>query len=411
MKLKAALILGVVAILMVAPSIADRRNYFEGSIDITGGVDNNPTVSGLGQGALSGEWRWTYGGYPTLQFNSIGPRSQFGLTYSYGYNGIESDLDLDSQSHGAGLNWAFKSERLDVTLTNNFRKAPDFSTFNFFRGILFTPEGIFFDYETVALRRDSYNNNATFSLQYRTGEHTSLSFNVGHSFRQYEDSLVGSFRLPDQNQLRAGSSFTWHVSDRSDFDLGYNYDQFDYKGGFYENGFNHDLTAGFNFQFSDTVSLRLGGGPSYTGQFSTSLSYWGYNANFSVSKQFEDETISVYYTRRNGASIGVGSVSKTHRAGFNFNRRFGSLTTLTIGLSAFDTERALDNQFDLRGYSASAVIGFNLTRNWMLNFGASYNKQEEDSPFTDTELNPFQNFDRRRIFVSFRFLIPEFGRF
>ena len=214
MKLKAALILGVVAVLMVAPSVADRRNFFGASLDITGGIDNNPTVSGLGQGALAGDWRWTYGAYPTLQFNSFGPRSQFGLSYSYGYNGVESDLDLNSQSHSAGLNWAFKSERLDVTLRTDFRKAPDFSTFNFFRGILFTPEGIFFDYETVALRRDSYNNNAALNLTYRTGEQTSMSFNAGHSFRQYEDSLVGSSRLPDQNQLRAGTSYIRHLNDR-----------------------------------------------------------------------------------------------------------------------------------------------------------------------------------------------------
>ena len=100
------------------------------------------------------------------------------------------------------------------------------------------------------------------------------------------------------------------------------------------------------------------------------------------------DSISVYYNHRNGASIGVGSISKTDRAGFNFNKSLGEITTLTIGISAYNTRRVLDNVFDLKGYSASAVIGFNLTRYWMLNFGAGYHKQEEDSPLSDIAFNP-----------------------
>jgi hypothetical protein len=411
MKLKIILLTGILGFLLISPGFGDRKNFFSTSIDLVGAIDNNPTVTGLGQGTLQGDYRWTLGGYPSLQLHSVGPRSNFQVSYAYGYNAIDSELDLDSQSHNAGLNWTFSGERIEVSLTDSFMKAPDFSTFNFFRGILFTPEGIFFDYETVALRRDSYNNNAAFDLRYRTTEHSSISFNVGHSFRQYEESLLGSFRLPDQNQLRAGSSYIWQINDRSEFDVGYDYNQFNYKGGFYENGFNHDLTAGFNYKVSDTVNLRFGAGPSYAGQFNSINGYWGYNVDFSFSKMFEEETISVYYTRRNGASIGIGSVSKTHQAGFNFNRRFGSYTTLTIGISAFDTERALDNLFDIRGYRVSSVLGINLSRNWLINFGASYNKQEEDSILSDIELNPYQNFDRTRFFVSIRFLVPEFWRF
>jgi hypothetical protein len=401
----------VVLLATVGSVLAQRINRFSAEVDSVAAVDDNPQISGLRADRLIDDYTFTWGLYPTLRLDSRGASSQLDLFYSFGLNRVDTDLDFDSESHAAGIAWTLSRPRYSMRLSNQYRRSPDFATFNFFRGITFTPEGVFFDYETLALRRTSHNNNAAWGLDYRVGARSLMTFGLGHSLRQYDQDPLFSRRITDQRQYAGDFGFRREVTGRSSFDTRYRFSYFDYESGIYHDARNHDMTLGVNHQITPTVSMRLGAGPSYTDQAGGDFSFWGYNAEVSLSKRFEKEFVSFYYRRDNAASIGVGSVSKTHRLGFGFTKSFTRRFTSNFGLSLYETQRLFDNRFDLRGLQSSLVFSFLLTRNLFLNLGAGYQSQEETAHVDELNLFGRYDLDRRRAFVSLRFALPEFWRF
>ncbi len=401
----------LVLLLTAGGALAQRINHLSADVDSVAAVDDNPQVGGLRFDRLVDDYTFTWGLYPTLRLDSRGESSQLDLFYSFGLNRVDTDLDFDSESHAAGLDWAVTRPRYSMRLSNQYRRSPDFATFNFFRGITFTPEGIFFDYETLALRRTSHNNNADWGLDYRIGARSLMTFGLGHSLRQYEQDPLFARRITDQRRYSGDMGFRRELSARSSLDTRYRFSYFDYETGIYHDARNHDMTLGFNRQVTPTVSLRLGAGPSYTDQAGTDFSFWGYNAEASISKRFEREFISLYYRRANAASIGIGSVSKTQRLGFGFTRHFTRRFSGNFGLSLFETERLFDNRFDLRGLQSSLVFSFLLSRNLFLNVGAGYQSQREIADLEELDLFGRFGLDRRRAFVSLRFALPQFWRF
>ena len=132
----------------------------------------------------------------------------------------------------------------------------------------------------------------------------------------------------------------------------------------------------------------------------------GYEANLNVSKSFENELINLYYRRRHGGSSGIGSLSETHQVGFGLIHPFGRRTVLNLGLSFYRTDPLFDNPYKHEGLLASLVLNFNLTDHWAVNVGGSYRSQDEKG---DVDAG-YGNLDRRRVFVSLRFMLPEFWR-
>lgn len=412
MKMKPMVMTCLLILAGSGPSLwAERVNTVSGSVNVVAGLDDNPRVSGLQFADTAQGYKSNWGLYPSLQLDSRGARSLFNLNYAFGLNRMDTDLDLDSESHSVGLGWRYDGAKWTFSLTEQLRKSPDFAAFNQFQGIVFTPEGVFFDYEAVALRRDSYQNNASLQIDRRIGPRSSLTFGVGHSLRNFEAAPQFQRRLSDQNQFSGNFGWDRQLTSRTSLNTRYQFTHFDFDAGVYPDARSHDINLGFTVQVNPTVRFNLSAGPSYTEQIGSDLSYWGYNAQVGVSKNFEKRFVSAYYSRRNGASVGIGALSRTQRLGFGFGQELARRLTADFGVSLYDTQRVFTNTVDLRGLQGSLILNLEMHRRVFLSVGASYTSQEEDSDFPELNLSGINDLDRRRFWVSIRFDAPEFWRF
>lgn len=402
MKIRNKIIFMSAFLCLGVPGKAERIYSFSTLFDAVGALDDNPRVSGFGTQRTADEYVLNYGFYPSLTFGSEGARSNLELTYAFGLNRIDTDLDLDSESHSVDGAWNFQATRkLAVSFSDSFTKSPDFTSFNLFRGIVFTPEGAFLDYETVALQRDSFANTARLNFDYQYSPRSSFAFGVGHSLRDFENS--DSF-LRDQQRFTGHFQYTRALTPHTRWTLGYNLFQYEFEGAF-QDGRNHDVAFGISHQATPTVSLNLSGGPSYAefpGAEDNQSGFLGYNASFMVHKEFERERISLAYRRRNTAAIGIGGLVKTNSVSFNFDRSLGSRAGINAGLTFLDTDRTLSQPQIEQSLQGSLIWRFMLTDNWSINAGASYQTQEGLDAF---------DLERRRFFVSLRFALPDFWRF
>ncbi len=369
----------VVVLMLWAPVWAERENSVSASLDAVTAADNNPQVSGLSFNQLNQGYLFTWGLYPNISLNSRGARSEFDLSYGFGLYRVENtSLNLDSESHSAALGWKLNTERLTATFRESFKKSPDFASFNLFQGIVFTPEGIFFDYNLVSLKRDSYWNTANLNLDYRFGARSHLVLGGGHTLRRFVDNPLFQRRIPNQQQATANAGYARDLSAQTSLTTDYRFSYFNYDSDVYRDGTNQDVALGFTHRFSPTVRMAVSGGPSYAQLVGGGgFNYWGYNASANVSKSFERESINFYYRRDNSASTGIGGISKTHRLGFGFSQQFNRVISASLGLSAYTTKRVFDNVIDLRGLTGSLAFNFMLQRHIFLNVGANYNSQKE----------------------------------
>jgi hypothetical protein len=398
-------------VIFSAPLRAQRINEVGFSASAVAAADDNPRVTGLGTGQVADDYTFTWGFYPALDLTSRGERSLLGLRYAFGLNRVDSELDLDSESHQVGLNYTYETEKWVVELADSFSRSPDFATFNLFHGIVFTPEGMFFDYETLALRRNRNRNTASVDLRRRIGEHSWLTFGGGHSLVDTEADPLFQRRLTDQSQATAHLGFSRDLSSRFSLETRYNFSHYNFNNDFYGDSRQHAGSLNIRYQAAPTVRLWAGAGPAYTEQIGTGSSFVGYNVNAGVSKEFERQFVTLSYARRSGASVGIGSLSETDHLNFGFSQQLARRVSADFGLSAYRTRRLFDNIYDFEGLSSSLSLNFLLGRYWSLSVGASYQTQEEISDEDPVVAGRQIDFDRRRAFVSLRFNIPNLGRF
>ena len=274
------------------------------------------------------------------------------------------------------------------------------TTFNVFRGIILTPEGLLFDFDTIALLQISYSNNARLALNYALGSHSNLSFGAGHSFLHFDQSPEVSARLSNQTGLHGNVAYSQTLNDRTGWNLSYSASQRDFDE--FEKTLTHSTGLGLSRQLSPTVSLSLNRGPSYIQSVDTQADSLGYNASVRISKAFEKNLISLSYNHLNGTSTGVGSVSNTDTVAFNFSQTLGRKVNLQTNLSVYETTAVLDNPVATRGGLASVLLSFLMNDNWALNLGATYRRQNETN---------LQDGEQKRVYVSVSFNLPEFLRF
>jgi len=160
---------------------AERVNTVNGSVNLVASADDNPQLDTEGSVPTPprGKYFLTYGIYPSIALNSTGPNSNLGLSYSFGFNRVDSQEDIETKSHTFGGNvTAQLTSNLQLTFQNSFIRTSDLRTFNLYRGILVTPEGVFFDSETIALNQDYRQNRASMALDYTLNPNSSLSFSL-----------------------------------------------------------------------------------------------------------------------------------------------------------------------------------------------------------------------------------------
>ena len=84
----------------------------------------------------------------------------------------------------------------------------------------------------------------------------------------------------------------------------------------------------------------------------------------------------------------------------------GRRTSISANVTLYDTQARLDNPVENRGLSTSLVFNFLLHDYWFLVLGGSYQDQQENRESAETF-----DVERKRVFVSLRFTLPELMRF
>lgn len=386
---------------------AERVNTIGVSAGIIASADDRPYFEGYTPTTTADEYFFVGAFYPRVTLDSRGPASLFSLSYGFGMNRLKSDLDLNSESHSVSLKWnTALGQRATFQLSNEFRKSPDFDTFTLFSGIVETPDGYFFDFDTVALRRDSYWNSTSASLGIDVGQKSNLDFSGGFSFKNYED--VPDFRQEDQIRSNAGVRFSRDISERTSWNTGYDIRYWDYHGGD-SSAYSHNVGVGLNHMFSPTLSLNLSAGPAYvvsTGREDQFDDKTGYNATARLEKRIEKHLFSISFSERSAATFGAGGLARTRDAGLAYSREF-EWVLVNASIRYFDTEALYEAGYSPEGVFSMLSLGFKMARNLMFEVGGSYRKQDNDKSGVESV---YGDYDRKRVYVSIRFNFPELWR-
>src|SRR5262245_23718053 len=123
--------------LALATEATAERNYVVGTTtDFAGGFGT----------------RSFYSVYPSIDLQSAGNHSVFGLNYTFGLNREYEDVE----SHSASLKYSHAYNRLRLNLSETFEKTPDITSANVLRGVAFDPQaGFRYVFDPVAIRRST----------------------------------------------------------------------------------------------------------------------------------------------------------------------------------------------------------------------------------------------------------------
>jgi len=357
---------------------AERVNTIGVNAGIIASVDDRPYVEGYTPASSSDEYFFVGSFFPQVTLASRGPASLFSLNYTFGMDKVSSDQNLDSKSHAVGLEWnASLGPKSTFRLSNNFRMTPDFDSFNLFRGIVETPDGYFFDFDTVALHRDSYWNSTSAEIGVRVGENSSLIFSGGYSFKNYENTE--GFRNENQVRTDAGIKLSRDISEKTSWNTEYDFRYWEYYGGA-SSAYGHNLGFGLTHKFTPTLSLNLSAGPAYvvyTGSNESFDNKTGYNVELSLRKRIEKHLFNISYSERSAATFGGGSLTKTRDAGLEYSREF-QWVMVNGSIRYFNIESLYETDYSPEGVFTTLSLGFKATRNLIFEVGGSYRKQEDD---------------------------------
>jgi len=192
------LIIGIILIGATLPAFAERIYTVGTAINAVASLDTNPDNLSFFRSQNS-NFSTLYGLYPSISLNSTGLRSSVQLSYALGLSQSITERGRPSESHSfsGGFNTSL-TQNLGLSFSNSFTRSADLTTFKVLRGIILTPEGLLFDFDTIALLRNSYANNASLGLDYALSSDSSLSFGVGHSIRYFDEGPDITNRLSNQ---------------------------------------------------------------------------------------------------------------------------------------------------------------------------------------------------------------------
>ena len=394
-------IIGLLVLVVVcsAPLGAQHVYTLGAGIDFVGGGDNNPRGGGLTQ-ALRPPNRMEpfYGAYPSVSFDVVSARSSLNMGYAYGWNRTDSLVALLSETHSASLTLTNQfSPRWSTSIRESFSRSDDPQTFYALRGVLPTPEGLTFVFSPVAIDQTSNSNNISVDAEHTFDARSGLSFGGSHNLRNYAtDGIRG---LSDQQDFGANVTFTRRISERTSWNVGYSGAYYDFSQ--FNEAISHAARFGMSTQLGPNTGLTWSAGASQVNSRVDSGSFASYEASAGLQQEIRSNLFQLNYTQDNTTPSGIGSLSRNRRASLGFSRALGQSVNVFASASVFDTRAILDNTFDTRGGSATANVGFALTRQLSLQVGGQM--QRYTKPVT-------YQFTQKRVFISLRYSHPNLLR-
>jgi hypothetical protein len=394
-------IIGLLVLMVIcsAPLNAQRVYTLGVGVDILGGGDNNPRSGGV-QPALrpSNRMEPFYGTYPSVTLDVMGGRSSLNMNYAYGWNRTDSQVALLSETHSASVTLTNRfSPRWSTNVRESFSRSDDPQTFYALRGVLPTPEGLTFVFSPVAIDQTSNSNSFSVGAEHTFDARSGLSFGGTHNLRNYAtDGIRG---LSDQQDFGANVTFTRRISERTSWNVNYSGAYYDFSQ--FNEAVSHAARFGMSTQLGPNTSLTWSAGASQVSSRSDSGSFGSYEASAGLQQEVRSNLFQLNYTQDNTTPSGIGSLSRNRRASLGFSRALGQSVNVFASASVFDTRAILDNTFDTRGGSATANVGFALTRQLSLQVGGQM--QRYTKPVT-------YQFTQKRVFVSLRYSLPNLLR-
>ena len=397
MSFSRAIVSAGVLSLLVAGNLHSRQRHYvlSTSANVTSGADNQNTRLRLPTSS-SRETRplvMTNGVFPSLTLTSMESRAELSGTYSYGYNRRETDPSVSSHSHSARVRFSRPlGPSWRLTLSESFESTEDSSSFNALRGVSSITEDTDLLFYPLGVSVTSRSNRAQVGAGYQVGANTSLSFNVGHSLRDYAGSTeVLGGRLSNQQSFTATSSFNRRISTNDSWGLSYagSYSHFEnFPGSRY-----HAVSASYATTLARDTTADFQVGAAYVqsaASISAEQSYIGYNASVNIQKTLQTGTFTARYDQNSGQPGGLGSTSNTRRAGLSWRQDIARGLNMFADVGAFQIQGTLDNTLEAVGYSGSGSLEYALSRNVGLRGGARFQKS----------LRSGFDFTQRHIFFS-----------
>jgi len=226
-----------------------------------------------------------------------------------------------------------------------------------------------------------------------------LTINGSYSTLDYPGETLTPGVLSDQKRIAAVATYT-HSGEHYTWSLGYSGARFNFS--IFQNSFNHSALAGYSYQFSQALSLRIDVGPSYLDSLDNVKSPVGVNVTVNLKRTVQKGSFGLTVSQTSGDTSGLGSVSTFREAGLNLNRALSRSVSISADASAFDTQGLQINSVSARGIRGGGSIGYTLGRDWSLNWGGQYQHYEG---YTTS------GYDQKRLFMSLIYSKPALWRF
>jgi hypothetical protein len=393
--------IGLLVLVLVCSAPMDAQHVYTlgAAVDVVGGGDDNPRLSAVPLALRpSNRMEPFYGTYPSVTLDVMGARSSLNVNYAYGWNRTDSEAMLLSETHSASVTLTNQfSPRWSTNIRESFSRSDDAQSFYALRGVLPTPQGLTYVFSPVAIDQTSNSNSISVGAEHTFDARSSLSFGGTHNLRNYAtDGIRG---LSDQQDFGGNMTFTRRISERTSWNVGYSAAYYGFAE--FNEAISHAARFGMSTQLGPNTGLTWSAGASQVSSRSDSGSFASYEASAGLQQEIRSNLFQLNYSQDNTTPSGIGSVSRNKRASLGFRRAIGRSVNVFAGASVFDSKAILDNSFDTRGGSATANVGFALTRQLSLQVGGQM--QRYTKPVT-------YQFTQKRVFVSLRYSLPNLWR-
>jgi hypothetical protein len=335
--------------------------------------------------------------YSRVAYQRQYQRTSFGLDYALGGRFYNRSDSFNQVTHDGGLSIQHRiTPRLTLSLGDRVSVSPDGGRL-FRQDLVTTPlPADFLPNSTLILRLNKTILNTTYGgLSYQLSQRSGIAFGANGSLSRFQQN-----NLLEQNRYGGDVSYSYQLSERTSFSLGYGFTYFDILGSLGSRTFtglvtpsnvvrNHNAYVGVSHQLTRLISGFVNVGPNYTIGDSIDLQTGfrirpGVRASvnggivLSQSLSLDPRTFfSITLNQSISDGLGLGAAVQAQTAGLSLGRRITRRASAAIN-GGFTRNQFLSNFDDIgreittNSISVGASWRFNLTEG--LSFQASYNR-------------------------------------
>jgi len=355
---------------------AERRFTLGAQLDLVGGMSNSLYDSAMSSSYTEHDLTPFYSATPSLEFRTEGRNFDMDASYGYSFQRYQRDEIINMHSHTADIMFMSNlSEHVRLSLYNHFYSTPDYITAELTRNIIITDEGFDYAYMPEPSRLTFKSDTARAVLNWDVAPRSYLTFAVGGSYRDYQDTTESDVGIrTDQYRYEGSMGFSNRPTEHFTWNIRYHVSRNQYPS--YGTSLSHNGMIGFSYQLRPTVQLSLEAGPSYVTSSRSEKNYWGYAGTLRLVKSAEYSQFYGYGSHRSGESSGIGYISDVDVGGLGFSFQPARRINVAFSSSAYRSRQRLDDPLNTWGVYGGVHISYLLSRYIQLGGGATYRRTE-----------------------------------